>query len=469
MLLRNAIDQCRSLGYMVNKLDLQSGLARRVLLDSEFITNADKLQQALDELEQLYTAYCKPENSELFDDIKIKLGQLRDIKGTVGHLARNLTLDDIELFEIKHLCLTADAISSLLSKGKIETVKLPDLSKAIAILDPENTRIPHFYIYDAYSNELAQLRKQVKERKAKLNKDDKSEEAQIEELYQQSVEMEDQIRTTLSDKLNPYSKAIEATLNGLAKLDILIAKASQIKTVGLTRPTIVESKTSYKGLFNPPVKQNLEDDNKHYQAVDIAIENQPCLITGANMSGKTVLLKTIQLSQYLFQFGFYVPASNASIYMVDEIMVSIADGQEEMKGLSSYAAEMLTINDMINLVKSGKRVLLLIDELARTTNPTEGKAIVSAMLDFLIEHKTGSIITTHYSGIQSAARRLRVKGFIENKVTGKLSKGNINDFIDYSLVEDDKNDVPMDAIRVAALLGVSSELLDKAKLYITNE
>lgn len=461
MRLRNAIEQCRSLGYMVNALDLQSGLARRVLLNSKFISQADELQKTLDEVDQIYNAYQKTEHSELFENIKIKLAQVRDIKGSIANLSQNATLDDIELFEIKHLCLTTDAISELLSKGKIETVKLADLNNIITILDPESTRIPHFYIYDAYSKELALLRKRIKEDKAKG--------LQTDELYQQSVELEDKIRTELSGKLHPYAKELESTLAKLAKIDILIAKATQISTKNLTKPAIAKDKIAYKGLFNPPVKKNLEDEGKHYQPVDIEVEHLPCLITGANMSGKTVLLKTIQLAQYLFQFGFFVPANQASIYLVDEIMVSIADGQEEMKGLSSYAAEMLTINEMVNAVKSSKRTLLLIDELARTTNPTEGKAIVSAMLDFLLAHKVGSIITTHYSGIQTSVRRLRVKGFIEEKVNASLSKSNINDYIDYSLVEDDKDDVPMDAIRVAELLGVSTELLDKAKLYISNE
>ncbi len=461
MLLRNAIDKCRNLGYMINDLNLQSGLARRVLLDSKFITRSAELQQVLDEVEQIHDVYKKTENFELFDNIKTKLSQVRDVKGTIVNLHQNATLDDIELFEIKHLCLTVEAIGSLLNKGKIDTIKFPDLNNAIAILDPENTRIPHFYIYDAYSNELALLRKKIKEEKAKGK--------QTDELYQQSVEIEDKIRAELSDKLRPYAKDIATTLSNLAKLDILIAKAVQISTENLVKPLIVEDKISYKELFNPPVKHALKNEGKYYQPVDIEIEHSPCLITGANMSGKTVLLKTIQLSQYLFQFGFFVPASAASIYIVDEIMISIVDGQEEMKGLSSYAAEMLTINDMINVVKSGKRTLLLIDELARTTNPTEGKAIVSAMLDFLLDHKVGSIITTHYSGIKTSAQRLRVKGFIEEKVSGHLDKSNINDYIDYSLVEDDKDDVPMDAIRVATLLGISDELLERAKLHITRK
>jgi DNA mismatch repair ATPase MutS len=446
---------------MINELDLQSGLGRRVLLDSELIAQPEELQKALDEIEQIYNAYDNIKNAELFDNIKIKLAQVRDIKSTIANLSQNATLDDIELFEIKHLCLTADSIINLLNEGKIEAVKLPDLNDAIAILDPDNTRIPHFYIYDAYSEELTGLRKKIKAAKEK--------DGQADELYLQSVEVEDSIRTGLSDKLRPYSNDLATLLNNLAKLDILIAKASQISSEKLVKPIITKDKTSYRGLFNPPIKKNLENEEKHYQPVDIDIKHSPCLITGANMSGKTVLLKTIQLAQYLFQLGFYIPASQASIYIVDEVIVSIVDEQEEMKGLSSYAAEMLTINDMINVVKSGKRTLLLIDELARATNPTEGKAIVSAMLDFLVEHKAGSIITTHYSGIQTNARRLRVKGFIEEKVSGSLNKSNINDYIDYNLIEDDKDDVPMDAIRVAQLLGVSNELLDKAKLYITRE
>lgn len=111
----------------------------------------------------------------------------------------------------------------------------------------------------------------------------------------------------------------------------------------------------------------------------------------------------------------------------------------------------------------------LIDELARTTNPAEGKAIVNAVLDFLTENEVRSLITSHYSGIQASCRKLRVKGFMKEKVKGTLTIHNINEYIDYSLIEDNDTSVPQEAMRIARILGVDENLLDRAEIYLHQE
>jgi DNA mismatch repair protein MutS2 len=65
-------------------------------------------------------------------------------------------------------------------------------------------------------------------------------------------------------------------------------------------------------LFNPEVAEALRLKNKKYQPVDINLTDGPALITGANMGGKTVLLKSVALAQYMFQYGFFVPARECS-------------------------------------------------------------------------------------------------------------------------------------------------------------
>ena len=64
------------------------------------------------------------------------------------------------------------------------------------------------------------------------------------------------------------------------------------------------------------ISSNLKTEIFNPSIIDF--NQQPCLLTGVNMGGKTVLLKTIGLSQYLFQFGFYVPASSAIISSVEK-------------------------------------------------------------------------------------------------------------------------------------------------------
>ena len=124
---------------------------------------------------------------------------------------------------------------------------------------------------------------------------------------------------------------------------------------------------------------------------------------------------------------------------------------------------MLRINRIVQDIKAGKNALILIDELARTTNPAEGKAIVNAVLDFLTENEVRSLITSHYSGIQASCRKLRVKGFMKEKVKGTLTIHNINEYIDYSLIEDNDTSVPQEAMRIARILGVRREFVGSGR------
>lgn len=68
--------------------------------------------------------------------------------------------------------------------------------------------------------------------------------------------------------------------------------------------------------------------------------------------------------------------------LVEQVLTSIGDDQDELNGLSSYAAEMLRVDEMIRQVRQRSKILVLIDELARTTNPVEGRAIVNGVVDF---------------------------------------------------------------------------------------
>jgi DNA mismatch repair ATPase MutS len=167
------------------------------------------------------------------------------------------------------------------------------------------------------------------------------------------------------------------------------------------------------------------------------------------------------LAQTLFQYGFYVPASEAVTLCFDEITLCMGDQQDAARGLSSFASEILQVERIIQGIRAGKKWLVLMDELARTTNPVEGKAIVSALVDFLSQNGVHALITTHYEGVGSSCRRLRVKGFREDILKDEpLTLKNINRYIDYSLVEETGDTPPREAFRIMRLLGIDAELVE---------
>ena len=467
MLLKDAIEEVKGLRFLVDRLDIRSAWAKRMLYTLPYLRTGEEIEAELKRVDRACTLLR--DEAERMDKVCLKLMQVKDIRGTLQRVAEGAMLDDIELFEVKVFAIAASDIRELLrGMGEMEAsglVDLPDVEAVVKVLDPEGLRVPHFYVYDAYSEELTKLRKEMKHLQATRPE----EEQQLEALRYRHLEMEDEIRASLSEQLHEHGQALREAFNGVAVLDILFAKGKQAIEMGLCRPTWTEGSTRYEQLFNPQVKDALEGQGKAFQAIDLRVEPRATLISGANMTGKSVVLKTVAVAQALFQFGFYVPAAMAEVAQVDRIWLCTGDEQNELQGLSSYAAEMLRVNAILQDVNGGTRPLVLIDELARTTNPTEGKAIVNAMLDFLTAHGVRALVTSHYNGIHADCRRLRVKGFIEEKATGPLTVDNINDCIDHSLVEDTGDSIPQGAMRIARMLGVDEAFLDKAENYLENE
>ena len=425
---------------MLDQLELQSGYARRWLLDSSMMTSGEEITTAYSVL-QSFVRFVNQVEKTYLDTLLFKLQGLKDIRTTIRNLTQKATLDDIELFEVKHLAILATDVAKLLQQHGMEgVVAIPSLDEVISILDPDGMKIATFYIYDSYCAQLKDLRNQMRQHPE-----------QQEDLLAQASELEEGVRNDLSRQLHPFADAIALAQEALARIDVNLAKALQMKQLGLTFPMLSQDGTSrYDALFHPQVKDALAVHGREFQPINVAFGHHPTLITGANMGGKTVVLKTLTLCQYLFQFGFGIPAASARIAVKDEIYFCIGDEQSVEKGLSSFAAEMKNIDAVIKASRENKKLLALIDEPARTTNPTEGAALVSALLKVLADKDMSLVMTTHYDIEPGEARCLRVKGF-EN---GKM---------DYQLVEVQDGEVPHEALNIAQSLGIDNEWIDMAR------
>ncbi|MBR5102669.1 MAG: DNA mismatch repair protein MutS, partial [Muribaculaceae bacterium] len=375
-----------------------------------------------------------------------KLQTLKDIGTTIKNLEHKATLDDIELFEIKHLAILAVDVKKLLRQhGLDQAVDVPDLDEVISILDPDGLKIASFYIYDSYCEELKELRAKMRQMPE-----------QNDFLLVEASEIELKVRTDLSKQLHRFAPDIRRALLALADVDIYLAKALQMKQMGLCFPVITsDGCTRYEGLFHPQVKESLAAVGRTYQPVDISFDQRPTLITGANMGGKTVVLKTLTLCQYLFQFGFGIPASSAAIDVKSKVFFCIGDEQSVEKGLSSFAAEMKSIDAVIKASRSERNILALIDEPARTTNPTEGAALVTALLKVLAGASMSLIVTTHYDIEPGDSRCLRVKGFD-------------NGVMNYSLVEVHDGEAPHEALNIAQSLDIDPQWIALAREIVNS-
>ena len=439
MQLKKIVDSPCGIRYMLDQLDLQSGYARRWLLDRPMMTSADEILAEYDRLRR-FLAYVESLEQTHLHTLLFKLQGLKDIRTTIKNLSQRATLDDIELFEVKHLAILSTDVFHLLRAADMhEVVCVPDLEEVISILDPDGMKIATFYVYDSYCAELRELRNKIR-----LHPEQ-------EDLLFEANEIEASVRADLCKKLFPYAAVIEQAQAALAQLDVILAKARQIQSIGLTIPGVsINGTTCYKDLFHPQVKASLANDNRSFQPVDIQFDHTPTLITGANMGGKTVVLKTLTLCQYLFQFGFGIPASGAEIAVRDDVFFCIGDEQSIERGLSSFAAEMKNIDAVIKASRQNKKILALIDEPARTTNPTEGSALVEALIKVLDGRDMSLVLTTHYDINPGHAHCLRVKGFEDGRMN-------------YTLVEVDGGEVPHEALNIAESLDIDRQWISEAR------
>ena len=454
MLFKNAFEQQPSLRFVFEKLQFHSALGRQHLLNLPFCTDASGLQKEFAHLADTIEL-CQDESQRtVLSHLCQQIHQLNNIAPTLLSLENGAVLDDIQLFEIKKTAILTSAIALDVNKLAIPWLEYCPMEEVIDILDPEKTHIPHFYVYSAYDEDLACLREKLK---AACN-------SQEEETYRfQAQQIEDRLRTELSEKLKPYHQALSQNLRNTAYLDLLIAKARLAIDWKACRPQIGDSH-DLVNLTNPEIAEVLALKGRQFQPVSIRFGRETVLITGANMAGKSVLLQSVALAQYLFQFGFFLPAEFAALPVMDEIITSIGDRQSALSGLSSFAVEVLTIDRIIKTAREGKRVLALVDELARTTNPDEGKRMVNGFIRICRKLSLTAIVTTHYSGLDVDCKRLRVKGLQIPENVSALSIGHISDYMDYSLIETHNDDVPKEAFTIARLLNVDPEFLDDCEM-----
>ena len=137
MKFREIVESPCGIRYLFDALELQSGYARKVLLDREMMVDKAQIDAAYAVLREAYDQVIGDRRH--VEDMRFRLQGLRDISGTLASLASGSTLDEIELFEIKHMAMLAES----LSMGT-------DMDTVIGILDPDGLKIGTFYLYDSY-------------------------------------------------------------------------------------------------------------------------------------------------------------------------------------------------------------------------------------------------------------------------------------------------------------------------------
>lgn len=129
------------------------------------------------------------------------------------------------------------------------------------------------------------------------------------------------------------------------------------------------------------------------------------LISGPNTGGKTVLLKTAGLAIALAQSGVVPPLGAGSVVpMVTAVMVDIGDHQSIAADLSTFSAHVAALRALLDHADHG--TLVILDEMGSGTDPSEGGALATAVLEELTRRGALTLATTHLGALKSLAARI---------------------------------------------------------------
>ena len=301
---------------------------------------------------------------------------------------------------------------------------------------------------------------------------------EIEEINAQIEEEEERVRGVLSKKISEKADVLLENCEKIGALDLALARAVYSIRHDLTKPEIVDEHIiEFEDGRNIQVEDVIREKGKTYCPISLELKDGVTLITGANMGGKTISLKLAGQIPIMAQYGFFVPAKRAKIGLSNYMQILIGDSQSVERGLSSFGSEMEELKEILD--RGQERSLILIDEIASGTNPTEGTALTKSLVDYLIEKPYISLITTHFESVteREGIVNMQVRGLSDcnfDLLNREIQYANRRDRIniiskhmDYRLYRvDNKTQVPKEALSIAAMLGINKEIIEGAKKYM---
>ncbi|WP_195975017.1 endonuclease MutS2 [Hydrogeniiclostridium mannosilyticum] len=217
-------------------------------------------------------------------------------------------------------------------------------------------------------------------------------------LSQEKAEI-DRILGELSSEAGSFAGSILKSYQAAVELSLIFAKANLGYKMKASLPEVNdEGKIELKRARHPLIAK----EKVVATDIELGVRFDTLVITGPNTGGKTVSLKTIGLLSLMAACGFLLPVADGSrVSVFDRILSDIGDEQSIEQSLSTFSAHMTNIIEIMK--EADGRTLVLLDELGAGTDPVEGAALATAILESL--RMKGSLLaaTTHYAELKAYA------------------------------------------------------------------
>ncbi|MFH0946407.1 MAG: hypothetical protein V2A76_14510 [Planctomycetota bacterium] len=261
----------------------------------------------------------------------------------------------------------------------------------------------------------------------------------------------------------------------IGRFDLARARAIMARDLGLTRPALEQGGPLALASARHPLllcmaldrqegepEARLENARRATVPFDLRLGQSfdVMVLTGPNTGGKTVTLKAIGLLSLLPRAGHFLPAAEgARVPWFPGVFADVGDEQDLMQSLSTFSGHIRRVSEMLAGAERG--ALVLLDELGSGTDPLEGEALSTALLEHLLELGALSVVTTHLGRLKEFAggRERATNASMEFdphtlKPTFRLMLG-----------------IPgaSNALRIAANLGLPRSVLERAGLLLSEQ
>lgn len=213
--------------------------------------------------------------------------------------------------------------------------------------------------------------------------------AQIEIEIEQEI---DRLLMELSNYLSTQVPEFQSSAQILERADVRFAQAQLTQQLQASPCHFADNTIKLARVRHPLLA--LQNEKVVANDVEMHSDRRILLLSGPNAGGKTVLLKSIGIAAHMARCGLPICADEgSSIPFFGHLHVAVGDSQSVDAHLSTFAAHLKILNAATE-AKGGQH-LLLVDEIAGSTDPQEGAALARSFIEHYAKNQVFGVITSH--------------------------------------------------------------------------
>lgn len=431
--------------YFLDMAQPSSQYGKLMLKKLEVLSSIDEISEEQQLL--LYTINLDPSIKKQMKDILV---HFKNIRLTLDKIKNCNSVDSVDLFEVKVQALKTMQLYELIDTNKYH---LSSVKEIIKVLDPTDEKNYTFSLYGKFDDEYDEIIKRKRKveqiiasvdgHKAKLLRHERDA-IIVEELRRSEI-----VLAKIVKDLNGYIDTMISNIAVIANIDIKLSFSELYEKYQYCETTFDETVILENGIL--PL---VSDTVNSYTELDITLMRGSTLITGANMGGKSTILKNVAFQVMLTQHGFLPLATKFVMPYISKVLY-LSSFEDTTHGLSRFGNEITMLSDYLNCLDDN--TLFLVDEFASSTNPAEGYLFVKSLIRYCNSLSSFSLFTTHYDNLNKECTTYVVVGLKESNLDSSLQ---LSELMDYRIKKAQDSTVPKQALLVAKFMNINDNLLE---------